>query len=113
MMRRDHGDAAYIEMEFYGRPAGWTGQPNVRMASELDTMELMVSEDVFLRTAPLVERLRRRTIGRRHYRLLCAVMVENAMRTGQVDETEAVLRVLAKHWTRCPARYLTLPWPRP
>jgi hypothetical protein len=110
-MRSNHGDA-YIEMDFYGRPGGWPGQPNVRMASELDTLDLMVSEDVFLRTAPLVEKLRRRTIGRRHYALLCAVMVENAMLTGQVDETAAVLRVLAKHWARCPARYLTFPWPR-
>jgi hypothetical protein len=35
-------------------------------------------------------------------------MIENSLKTGQPDETEDILRVLAGLWRRCPARYL--PW---
>jgi len=81
----------------------------IRLATDLDRMELLVSHETFIRCAPLIERLRRRTINRRRYELLRAIMVENAMVTGQVDETETALAALARHWRWCPARYLTLP----
>jgi hypothetical protein len=81
----------------------------IRLATDLDRMELLVSHETFIRCAPLVERLRRRIIDRRRYELLRAIMVENAMVTGQVDETEAALALLARHWRWCPARYIGLP----
>jgi hypothetical protein len=68
--------------------------------------ELLVPMDVFERAAPMLERLRSRTITRRRYRLLRALIVENAVRTGQPDETAGVLRALDQQWAACPLRYL-------
>jgi hypothetical protein len=78
----------------------------IRMANDLDTMELLVSDDVFFRATSLVDRLRRRTITRPRYETLVALITENALRTGQVEETQEVLGLLDRHWRRCPARYL-------
>jgi hypothetical protein len=67
---------------------------------------------VFLRAAPLVEKLRNRTISRTRYGQLHAIMAQNALLTGQVDETAKVLTAMDEQWKWCPARYLSLLNPR-
>jgi hypothetical protein len=70
--------------------------------------ELMVPDDVYRRAAPLVNALATRTINRKHYKLLRALLVENALLTGQPEVTEHILGAIEKQWSRCPWRYL---WP--
>jgi len=108
-----------IEHAFYSKPGQHQGadglrvrrppgQTRVRLASEIESMlELYVTEKTYFRAGPLVDKLRKRTISRRHYELLVAIMMENMLTTGQVDETEAILKVMARLWRRCPRRYLT------
>ena len=78
----------------------------VRLADELDVTELLVDESVFLRTAPLIDKLRDRTLSRRRYGQLVAVLTENAMKTGQVDETRRVLAAVDRRWKTCPAAHV-------
>jgi hypothetical protein len=98
-----------VEQSFYSRPGQRQGSPGIRVASRIENQltELYVTEETFNRAAHLVDRLQRRVISRRHYRILVAIMIENSLRTGQVEETEQVMLVLAKLWRSCPQRYLT------
>jgi hypothetical protein len=78
--------------------------PTVRTGAE---WELLIPTELYLKAGPYLDRLRRRLASRRDYRLLRAILVENALATGQPDQTEIVLRVLERLWKRCPKRYLT------
>ena len=77
----------------------------VRLADELDVTELLVDESVFLRTAPLIDKLRDRTLSRRRYGQLVAVLTENAMKTPP-DETRRVLAAVDRRWKTCPAAHI-------
>lgn len=108
-----------IEHAFYSKPGRRQGdrglrvrrppgQNKVRLASQIESMmELWVTEATYMRAGPLVDRLRNKTISRRHYKILVAIIMENCLTTGQVEETEQILVTLAKLWGRCPQRYLT------
>jgi hypothetical protein len=76
----------------------------VRMGAE---WELLVPHEIYERAGPYLDRLRRHTASRRQYRLLRAILVENALVTGQSSETEIVLRIVERLWKKCPRRYLT------
>ena len=62
----------------------------------------------FERAAPLVDRLATKTITRRRYRLLRALIVEASLQTGQTDMADFVLHAMERQWHKCPLRYL---WP--
>lgn len=81
----------------------------IRMADDLDHIELYLAEHLAPRMEPLVIRLRTRTLGRVGYARLRALLTENAMVMGQMDETGAILRQIERHWRWCVLRYV--PWP--
>jgi len=86
-----------------------TPEIHVRTADDIDHVELLLTPEVFRRAHPLLHRLRYRTLGRGGYEALVSILVENAILTGQPDETAFVLRVIGWHWMFCPFRYV--PWP--
>ena len=69
-------------------------------------MELYASHDVFVRTFPLTERLKARTLRRHQYEALVALFTENMLATGQVDEHKVLLEVTEALWRRCPAYWM-------
>ena len=71
------------------------------------TFDLAVPAEVYQRAGPLVDRMRNLSISRRQYRLLRAILVENALCTGQTDMTDLVLRVIDQRWRKCWRRYVT------
>ena len=97
-----------IEEAFYAPRGRHQGERSIRMASpiELLVMELWVTQDTYKQAAPLLERLRQRTLTRRKYETLVALMTANALTTGQPDATAALLTVIERMWDRCPARWL-------
>lgn len=96
-----------IEQAFYSHPGPRQGAPTVRMASRAELMlELWVAPAIFARAAPLVDRLRLRRLTRYQYEALRSMLTENSLVTGQVDETLAMLEVVARMWRRCPACWL-------
>jgi hypothetical protein len=84
---------------------GWLGltKVTVRVA---EAWEMSMPEAVFERAAPLVDRMAMKTISRRKYRLLRALIVEVAMETGQVDAADGVLLAMERQWRKCPLRYI-------
>jgi hypothetical protein len=97
-----------IEESFYSKRGTHMGERSIRMASQIEllVMELWVTQDTYARAAPLLESLRRRTLSRRRYEILVAIMTANALATGQPDESSALLEVMGRMWAKCPARYL-------
>ena len=73
-----------------------------------EAWEFAVPSGVFERAAPLVDRLATKTITRRRYRLLRALIVEASLQTGQTDMADFVLHAMERQWHKCPLRYL---WP--
>ena len=96
-----------IENAFYSKGGIRQGAPTVRVAHHIETLiELWVEGDRFYRIAPLTDAIRKRRITRRKYELLISLLTENALATGQVDETAQILEALGGMWRECPARYL-------
>lgn len=86
---------------------------SIRIADQLDRVELLLDPRVDRAIAPLVGRLRNRTLTRTQYRRLVSLIVQNAILTGQSDATVSVLDVVAQKWRKCPMRYIpSLPWSR-
>ena len=98
-----------LEDLFYRRHyLGWTeGEAHVRVASQAEVlMELWCDAETYEKAEPLMDRLQRRTLRRHQYETLVAVMTANSLKTGQVDETEALMKLIAGMWRACPARWV-------
>jgi hypothetical protein len=95
---------------------GWMGWLGLRLPPTQPTLhlhfasawELMVPDEIYQRASPLVNALAQRRISRRRYKLLRAILIENALATGQPDVTAHVLDAIEHQWWRCPLRYLWL-----
>jgi hypothetical protein len=81
------------------------GPPTLHLAFA-SAWELLVPEGIYERASPLVNALATRRITRRKYRLLRALLIENALITGQPEVTDHVLDAIETQWRRCPLRYL-------
>ena len=94
-----------VELAFGSKPIH-IGAPLIRVADDLDILELYVPEHTFFRAGGLIQKLRNRTLSRRGHDALVAILTENAMITGQVDITKQVLTAIDYQWRRCPGRYV-------
>jgi hypothetical protein len=86
---------------------------SIRVADQLDRVELLLDPRIERPIAPLIGRLRQRTMTRRQYQRLVSLIVQNAILTGQSDATVSVLDVVDRKWRKCPMRYWPVfPWSR-
>lgn len=82
---------------------------SVRMADDLDHAELAILHHLAYPIEPLIIRLRTHTLGRVGHDRLVAILTENALLTGQTDDTATILAAIERKWAWCPLRYI--PWP--
>jgi hypothetical protein len=81
------------------------GPPTLHLAFA-QAWELMVPDHIYERASPIINQLADKTITRRKYKLLRALLIENALLTGQPDVTDHILAAIEQRWRRCPLRYL-------
>lgn len=91
------------------RPRCRSAERGIRHADDLDRVELFLDQNLACHLEPLVIRLRTKTLGRVGYQRLRALMLQNALVMGQMDETATLLTAIDRHWRWCPFRYVPIP----